>query len=64
MVPRHDQSGNTDRRGHITKHGPSMLRFRLVTAAHSVIKYSQKLKKKYLSIVKILGKNRAIVIFF
>lgn len=61
LVPRQDQSGNTDRRGHITKHGPSMLRFVLVTAAHSVIKYSQKLKKKYLSIVKRLGKNRAIV---
>ena len=61
MVPRQDQSGNSDRRGHITKHGPSMLRFVLVTAAHSVIKYSQKLKKKYLSIVKRLGKNRAIV---
>ena len=61
LVPRQDQSGNSDRRGHITKHGPSMLRFVLVTAAHSVIKYSQKLKKKYLSIVKRLGKNRAIV---
>ena len=37
------------------------LRFMHVPAAHSVIKYSQKLKKKYLNIVKRLGKNRAIV---
>ncbi|MDA8055969.1 MAG: hypothetical protein M0Z77_10055 [Thermoplasmatales archaeon] len=49
-------------RDHITKHGPSRLRLVLVTAAHSVIKYSQKLKKKYLSIVKRRGKDRAIVV--
>ncbi|MDA8056014.1 MAG: IS110 family transposase [Thermoplasmatales archaeon] len=30
LVPRQDQSGNRDIRGHITKHGPSMLRFILV----------------------------------
>ena len=40
LVPRQDQSGNRDIRGHISKHGPSMLRFILVNAAHSVIKYS------------------------
>ena len=61
LVPRQDQSGNRDIRGHISKHGPSMLRFILVNAAHSVIKYSQKMKKKYLSMVRRLGKNRAIV---
>ncbi len=33
LVPRQDQSGNRDIRGHITKHGPSMLRFILVNAA-------------------------------
>ena len=38
-----------------------MLRFIMVTAAHSVIKYSDRLKRKYLSIIKRLGKNRAIV---
>ncbi len=61
LVPRQDQSGNRDIRGHITKHGPSMLRFILVNAAHIVIKYSKRLKSKYLSIVRRLGKNRAIV---
>ena len=61
LVPRQDQSGNRDIRGHITKHGPSMLRFILVNAAHTSIKYSLKMKKKYLSIVRRLGKNRSIV---
>ncbi len=61
LVPKQDQSGNRDMRGHITKHGPSMLRFILVNAAHSVIKYSERMKRKYLSIVRRLGKNRAIV---
>ena len=61
LVPRQNQSGSSDIRGHITKHGLSMLRFIMVTAAHSVIKYSDRLKRKYLSIVKRLGKNHAIV---
>ena len=61
LTPRQNQSGNRDIKGHITKHGPSMLRFILVTAAHSLIKYSKKMKMKYLSIVRRLGKNRAIV---
>ena len=33
----------------------------MVNAAHSVIKYSEKMRKKYLSLVRRLGKNRAIV---
>ena len=49
-----------DRRGHISKHGPFMLRFILVNAAHLVIKYSKKMKIKYLSLVRRLGKNSAI----
>ena len=61
LVPRQDQSGNRDIKGHITKHGSSMLRFILVTAAHVTIRYSKKMKAKYLSIVRRLGKNRAIV---
>ncbi|WMT49120.1 MAG: hypothetical protein RE472_08620 [Thermoplasmatales archaeon] len=47
--------------GHITKHSPSMLRFIMVTAAHIVIKYSDRMRKKYLTIVKTLGKNRVII---
>ena len=61
LVPRQNQSGSSDIRGHITKRGPSLLRFILVTAAHSVIKYSDRMRKKYLSIVRRIGKNRAIV---
>ena len=61
LTPRQNQSGNRDIKGHITKHGPSMLRFILVNAAHSVIKYSEKMRKKYLSLVRRLEKNRVIV---
>jgi len=61
LVPRQYQSGNRDIKGHITKHGPSMLRYILVLAAHSTIKYSKKMRSKYLSLVRRLGKNRAIV---
>ena len=61
LVPRQNQSGSSDIRGYMTKHGPSMLRFILVNAAHSVIKYSERMKRKYLSLVRRLGKNRAIV---
>ena len=38
-----------------------MLRFILVTAAYSLIKYSKKMKMKYLSIVRRIGKNSAMV---
>lgn len=61
LVPKQDQSGGTDYRGHITKHGPSMIRFILVNAAHHIIKYSGRMKKKYLSIVRRVGMKRAIV---
>ncbi|MCL4328951.1 MAG: IS110 family transposase [Candidatus Thermoplasmatota archaeon] len=61
LVPRQAQSGSVDRRGHITKHGPSMLRFILVNAAHSVIRYSRRMRSKYLSLVRRVGKYRAVV---
>ena len=61
LVPRQDQSGSRDMRGHISKHGPSMLRFIMVNAAHIVVKYSDRMRRKYLSLVRRLGKNRAIV---
>lgn len=61
LVPKQDQSGNRDIRGHISKRGPSMLRFILVMASHTVIKRSRKFRSKYLSIVRRVGKNRAIV---
>ena len=43
------------------QHAPSMLRIILVNAAHSVIKYSERKRSKYLSLVRRQGKNRAIV---
>ena len=61
LVPKQYQSGNRDIRGHISKRGPSMLRFILVAASHTAIKKSKKLRAKYLSIVRRVGKNRAIV---
>ena len=61
LVPRQNQSGTVDIRGHITKRGPSMLRFISVNATHPVIKYSKRMKKKYLSPVRRLGKNPAMV---
>ena len=50
LVPRQDQSGNRDIKGHISKHGPSMLRFIMVNAAHIVVKYSDRMRRKYLSL--------------
>ena len=45
LVPRQDQSGNRDIKGHISKHGPSMLRFIMVNAAHIVVKYSDRMRR-------------------
>ena len=61
LTPRQDQSGSRDIRGHVSKHGPSMLRFVLVTAAHSVIKYSKRMREKYLHMARRTGAKRAIV---
>ncbi len=55
------QSEARDIRGHISKHGPSSLRFIMVNASHNVIKYSKRMRKKYLSLVKRIGKNKEIV---
>lgn len=38
-----------------------MLRFILMNAANHVIKYIKRIRKKYLSIVRRLGRDRAIV---
>ena len=61
LVPRQDKSGDMDIRGHISKRGPSMLRFILVTASHTAIKRFKRLREKYLSMVRRVGRNRAIV---
>ena len=61
LVPRQDQSGDRDIRGHISKRGPSMLRFVLVIASHTAIQRSKRLRAQYLSMVRRVGRNRAIV---
>jgi len=38
-------SGNRNIRGHISKRGPSMLRFVLVTASHIAVKRSKKFEE-------------------
>ena len=61
IVPRVDQSGNKAIYGHITKSGPSVLRFFLVNSVHSLIKLSPTFKKIYRKLKKRIGKNRAII---
>ena len=61
LVPRQDQSGSHDKKGHITKRGSSILRFVMINAAHSVIKYSKRMRSKYLGMVRRIGKNRSVV---
>ena len=61
LVPRVDQSGNRSVYGHITKSGPSVSRFFLVSPMHSLIKLSPSFKKIYRKMKKRIGKNRAII---
>ena len=61
LIPKEHSSGTKTVNGHITKHGPSLLRFFLVETVHSLIKYTKKFKSKYLSIVRRLGKKRSII---
>ena len=61
LIPREYSSGERIVKGHITKHGPSILRFFLTEISHIVIKYTKKFKSKYLSIVRRLGKKRSII---
>ena len=61
IVPRVDQSGTVTHYGRITKNGPSLLRFFLVLAVHTLIKMSPLYRKKYLRIMKRRNKFVAIV---
>ena len=61
LIPNEHSSGEKKVMGHITKHGPSLLRFFLVETVHSLIKFTKKYKSKYLSIVRRLGKKRSII---
>ena len=47
MVPRQYQSGNTDRRGRITKRGPRLLRTLLVECAWCSLKYNDWARETY-----------------
>ena len=61
LIPKDHSSGTKIIKGHITKHGPSLLRLFLVETVHSLIKYTKKFKSKYLSMVRRLGKKRSII---
>lgn len=37
------------------------MRFAIINATHSIIKYSKRIRSKYLGIVRRIGKNRAVV---
>ena len=61
LIPKEYSSVERVVKGHITKHGPSLLRFFLTEISHIVIKYTKKFKSKYMSIVRRLGKKRSII---
>ena len=61
LIPKEYSSGEKVVKGHITKHGPSILRFFLTEISHIIIKYTKKFRTKYLSIVRRLGKKRSII---
>ena len=61
LTPGEYSSGTKTIKGHMTKHGLSILRFFLVETVHSLIKFTKKFKSKYLSIVRRLGKKRSII---
>ncbi len=61
LATRQDHSGNRYIRGHISKYCSSILRFIMLSGAHDVIKFSKRMRNKYLSLVRQIGKNRSIV---
>ena len=61
LAPRVYQSGKTKHHGHISKDGPSILRWVLTLSSHGVIKKPGKLRRFYLRLSKRIGKSKAIV---
>ena len=61
LILKEHSSGPKIIKEHITKHGPSLLRFFLVETVHSLIKFTRKFKSKYLSMVRSLGTKRSII---
>lgn len=61
LAPRVYQSGKTKHHGHISKDGPSILKWVLTLSTHGVIKKPGKLRRFYLRLSKRIGKSKAIV---
>ena len=61
LNPREDSSGETTRRGRITKEGSSWLRWVFIEAAHQAIKQEGKIRDLYLRVLERRGHNKAIV---
>lgn len=61
IVPSVYQSGNTVRRGSITKHGSRLLRWVLIQAAHRAVVSDPHLSRLYKHLEKKKGSNKAIV---
>ncbi|MGP6239539.1 transposase [Cuniculiplasma sp. SKW4] len=54
------QSGNSNKKGHIRKRGSSILGFVMINPANSTIKYSKRMKSKWLSMVWRTVEKRSI----
>lgn len=61
LVPSVHQSSSTDRKGHITKEGRTLVRFLLVQCAWSAVRCSKRFRKKYNKLEKRIGRQKAIV---
>lgn len=62
LVPRQYQSGETDRRGHITKRGPRLLRAAMVECAWCSLRYNRWAKETWLRLQSNgLSKKKAVV---
>jgi len=61
LAPRVYQSGKTKHHGHISKDGPSILRWVLTIAAQGAIKKPGKLQRFYRRLSKRIGESKAIV---
>ncbi len=61
LVPSIHQSGNTERRGHITKQGSTLLRWVLIQDARIAVKHSARFERKYNKLKKRIGEKKAIV---
>lgn len=62
LVPRQYQSGETDRRGHITKRGPTLLRSTLVECAWGCLRFNAWAKATWQRLIANgAGKKKAII---